>query len=213
MRPHSSRICKFPGTDVSDYVLAMLALVPRIALAHVGHGTMGSGGFLDGMRHPVTGFDHLAAMVAVGLWGAQLGRPAIWILPVTFPLVMAVGGFLGVIGLPLPGVVVGVALSGVILGVMIALAARPPLWIAALIIAAFAVFHGHAHGAAMPMSGGPLFFGAGFVIATGLLHVSGIAIGLVIRWKAGAVFIRVGGVTIAATGLFYLAKSLNLIPE
>jgi urease accessory protein len=190
---------------------ASLAFASAAAFAHVGHGTTGSGGFLDGMLHPVTGLDHVAAMVAVGLWGAQLGAPAIWLLPITFPLVMALGAFAGVIGIPLPGVVLGVALSGVVLGAMVALARRPPLWLAALLVAAFAVFHGHTHGTALPLSGVPLAYGAGFVIATGLLHLAGIAIGVLNRWPAGARAIRAGGALIAATGVVFLGLHLRAL--
>jgi urease accessory protein len=176
------------------------------ALAHAGHGDMGAGGFLDGLLHPATGLDHVVAMVAVGLWGAQLGAPAIWLLPVTFPLVMALGAVAGLIGIPLPHAVAGVALSGVILGAMVASAARPALWIAALIVAAFAVFHGHTHGTALPLSGVPLAFGAGFVISTGLLHLCGITIGLLNRHRTGARAIRFAGIVIAVTGGVYLAR-------
>lgn len=192
--------------------LALLALLPINAVAHVGHGTMGSGGFLDGFLHPITGFDHMAAMVAVGLWGAQLGRPAIWALPVTFPLVMAIGSFVGVIGLPLPGAVIGVALSGVALGLAVAFALRPPLWVAAVVIAVFAIFHGHTHGTAVPLSGVPLAFGSGFVLATGLLHLCGIIIGLMIRWPLGSRLIRLGGAVVAATGIFFLATHFSILP-
>jgi urease accessory protein len=173
------------------------------AAAHVGHGTMG-GGFLDGFLHPVTGLDHLVAMVAVGLWGAQLGAPALWLLPIAFPLVMAVGGFLGVIGVPLPGVDAGVALSGVVLGALVAFAARMPLWVAAAVVAAFGFLHGHAHGTAMPLSGAPAAFGAGFVLATGMLHLCGVLLGLLARWPAGALAVRAGGVAIAAVAGYSL---------
>jgi urease accessory protein len=188
----------------------LVAFWTTAAQAHVGHGSMGAGGFLDGFLHPVTGFDHMAAMVAVGLWGAQLGRPAIWMLPVTFPLIMAIGSFFGVIGLPLPGAAIGVAISGIVLGAFVASALRPPLWAATLVVAVFAVFHGHTHGAAMPLSGVPLAFGAGFVVATGLLHLCGILIGLLIRWPLGERLIRAGGGVAAATGLFFLATHAGL---
>jgi urease accessory protein len=193
--------------------LTLIALWPIAALAHIGHGTMGSGGWLDGFLHPITGFDHVAAMVAVGLWGAQLGRPAIWVLPVTFPLVMAIGSFFGVLGLPLPGVVIGVAFSGIALGLAVACELRPPLWFAAVVVSVFAVFHGHTHGTAVPLSGVPLAFGSGFVTATGLLHLCGIVIGLFIRWPAGAWLIRVGGGVVAAIGLFFLATHFDLFPK
>lgn len=187
---------------------AAIVLWPSVLLAHAGHGTMGTGDFVDGLLHPITGLDHVVAMVAVGLWGAQLRAPAIWLLPITFPLVMALGAFAGVIGLPLPGITAGIALSGLILGLMVAAAARPPLWIAAAIVAAFAVFHGYAHGAALPRSGVPLAFIPGFVVATGLLHLCGIAIGLLNRWPRGALIVRAGGAIIAAIGAVYCAHYL-----
>lgn len=187
--------------------IALLAFSASPAQAHVGHGTIGSGGVVDGFLHPITGLDHLVAMVAVGLWGAQLRAPAIWLLPLTFPMVMAVGGFLGLIGVPLPAVDVGVALSGVILGLFVVSATRTPLWVPALIVGVFGLFHGHAHGTAMPMSGSPIAFGAGFILATGLLHLCGIVFGLLVRWPAGAVAVRVGGAVIA------MAASWSLLTQ
>jgi urease accessory protein len=194
-------------------LVATMLAAPALALAHAGHGTMGSGGFLDGLIHPVTGLDHVVAMVAVGLWGAQLGLPAIWLLPITFPLVMALGGVLGVIGVPLPHAVAGVALSGVVLGAMVAFAARPALWVAAVIVAAFAIFHGHTHGTALPLSGVPLAFFSGFVISTGLLHATGILIGVLNRWPRGAQAIRAGGVLIALIGAGYLVRYIAGLGE
>ena len=94
----------------------------------------------------------MIAMVAVGIWGAQLGTPAIWILPITFPMVMAVGGALGALGVPIPGIEIGIALSGIVLGIFVAFAARPPLVVAAIVVGLFAIFHGHAHGAELPAS-------------------------------------------------------------
>jgi len=190
-------------------LFALAAIWAGPAAAHVGHGTMGSGNFLDGFLHPVTGLDHLVAMVAVGLWGAQLRAPAIWLLPITFPLVMAVGGFLGLIGVPLPGVDTGVAMSGVVLGVCVAAAARPPLWIPAIIVGAFGLLHGYAHGTAMPMSGSPIAFGAGFVVATGMLHLCGILIGLLVRWPTGAMIVRASGAVIAVVAGYSLVTLLG----
>lgn len=123
---------------------AILTLVASGAAAHTG-GHAGEG-FLTGFVHPLSGWDHMLAMVAVGLWGAFLGRPAIWQLPVVFPIVMALGGVLGIAGVMLPLVEVGIAASALILGLMIVLAVRPPLWVAGTVVGAFAVFHGHAHG-------------------------------------------------------------------
>lgn len=185
---------------------ALLWALP--ALAHVGHGTSTGGGFLDGFMHPVTGLDHLVAMVAVGLWGAQLGAPAIWLLPVAFPLVMAVGGFAGLIGLPLPGVTLGVALSGVVLGALVAGGVRAPLWLAALLVSAFGLLHGHAHGTAMPLAGTPVAFGAGFIVATGLLHLCGILIGFLVRWRTGQHAVRFGGAVIMLMAGYSVARLL-----
>ena len=113
--------------------------------------------------HPLFGPDHLVAMLAVGLWGAFLGPPAIWLLPIIFPLVMALGGVLGILGIPLPGVELGIALSAIVLGLMVALAARPQLLMAALLVGAFAIFHGYAHGAELPPGNEPVVYFVGFV--------------------------------------------------
>ena len=186
-------------------VALLLATLP--ALAHVQEGQ--AAGFLTGLAHPVSGLDHVLAMVAVGLWGAQLGVPAIWLLPVTFPLVMAVGGFLGLVGIPLPGVETGVALSALALGLAVATSWRPPLAISALMVAAFAVFHGHAHGTELPAGQSGLTYSIGFVMATGLLHLAGISIGLIHRWPVGRVALRVLGAGVAAGGLFFLWRALS----
>jgi urease accessory protein len=172
------------------------------AIAHEGAGV--AGGFVSGFLHPITGWDHVAAMVAVGLWGAFLGAPAIWLLPIVFPLVMAFGGGLGIMGVPIPGVEIGIAASAVVLGIMVALGARPPLWVAAVIVGAFAIFHGHAHGTELPVAADALAFAAGFVIGTGLLHLIGIAFGLATRWDFGKVAVRAAGGAIAVAGLAFL---------
>jgi urease accessory protein len=163
---------------------------------------------LTGLRHPVSGLDHVLAMVAVGLWGAQLGAPAIWLLPVTFPLMMAFGGFLGLLGASLPGVEVGVAASALLLGSMVAGEVRPPLWVAAAAVAFFAVFHGHAHGTELPPGQSGLPYSVGFVIATGCLHATGIAIGLIHRWRWGQMALRAAGAVVAAAGVFFLWRTL-----
>lgn len=190
-----------PGAAV---FLALLALVlwPASAGAHQETGTVW--GFSSGFIHPLTGLDHIAAMVAVGLWGAFLGAPAMWILPVVFPLVMALGGALGVLGVPMPGVETGIALSSVVLGIAVAFALRPPLWVAAVLVGAFAIFHGHAHGAEMPKAANATTYAVGFVIATGLLHLTGIAFGLLVRWSWGKKFVRLGGAIVALIGFGFL---------
>jgi len=172
------------------------------AFAHASEGI--SLGLESGFLHPLTGLDHLVAMVAVGLWGAQLGQPAIWILPITFPLVMAVGGLIGLSGLNLPYMEQAVALSGLALGALIAVQARPPLWMASIIVGAFAIFHGYAHGRELPNAANPLAYGVGFVVATGLLHLCGILIGLLIHLPFGSAFIRVCGAAIGCVGAYFL---------
>jgi urease accessory protein len=164
--------------------------------------------FWGGLTHPIFGLDHVIAMVAVGLWGAFLGAPAIWLLPVVFPLVMAFGGALGVIGMPLPGVETGIAVSAIMLGAMVALAATPPLWIAAALVGAFAIFHGHAHGAELPIGADAVAYSMGFVIATGTLHLAGIAFGTLSHWPAGRVAVRAAGGVIALIGCAYLGGLL-----
>ena len=187
-------------------LIAALAL-PNPAAAHIADG-MGAGAW-SGFLHPLTGADHVFAMVAVGIWGAILGRPLIVALPVAFPLMMAVGAIYGLAGLPLPGVEIGIALSACVLGSAIFFAARPPVAVAVAIVAFFALFHGYAHGAELPGTASPLGFVAGFVIATGLLHLIGIAIGEGMR-RAPDVRIaeRVGGGVIAATGLWFLVPAV-----
>lgn len=181
---------------------SLFAVIAGPAFAHV-EGAM-VGGLASGFIHPLTGADHIAAMVAVGIWGAFLGRPAIWLLPIVFPLVMTVGGALGVMGVPLPGVEEGIAGSAIVLGLAVALAARPPLWLAAVVVGIFAIFHGHAHGTELPEAADPIAFAVGFVLATGLLHLAGIAIGYLVRWPAGRVAVRGTGGVIAVAGVVFL---------
>lgn len=181
----------------------LLVMASSAAWAHA-DATDATGGFIAGFLHPLLGWDHLVAMVAVGLWGAFLGAPAIWVLPVVFPLVMAFGGVLGISGVPLPGVETGIALSAIVLGAMVALAARPPLAVAAVIVGAFAIFHGHAHGTELPSAANPLVFSLGFVLATGLLHLGGIALGLLTRWQAGRMAVRGLGGLIGLVGVAFL---------
>jgi urease accessory protein len=192
-----------PSQRLSPVLVAAL-LVPCLAWAHVGQGDIG-GGFVAGFMHPILGLDHVIAMVAVGLWGAQLGAPAIWVLPVTFPVVMAFGGVLGAMGVPIPGIEIGIAVSAIALGAMVAFAARPPLWVAAILVGVFAIFHGHAHGAELPESANAIAFSAGFVVATGSLHALGILIGVANRWHTGAQLLRLGGAAIACGGIYFLA--------
>lgn len=189
-------------------LLAFLAFaLPDAASAHIVHGE--AVGFASGFKHPISGLDHIIAMVAVGLWGAQLGRPAIWLLPVTFPLVMAFGGFLGLIGVQLPGSEIAIALSGVCLGAAVLAELKPPLWAAAILVGVFGLFHGYAHGAELPPGDNALLYSLGFVLATGLLHASGIALGLIHRWSWGRMALRGTGAAIMSCGAFFLWTALT----
>ncbi len=183
-------------------MVAVIVASTTNAHAHSGAGAVG--GFVSGFTHPLLGADHIVAMVAVGLWGAFLGRKAAWLLPVIFPTVMAFGGALGVLGVPVPAIETGIAVSGIVLGGMVLLASKPPLWLAALIVGTFAIFHGHAHGTELPESASPLTYSMGFVIATGLLHLAGIGLGELSRWPWGTVAVRAGGGVIACVGLGFL---------
>jgi urease accessory protein len=185
---------------IALFAVTVLASVP--AWAHEGAGA--HGGFASGFSHPFGGLDHVVAMVAVGLWGAFLGAPAVWLLPVVFPVVMAFGGALGVAGVPIPSVEIGIALSAIVLGLLVAGAVKTPLWIAAIIVGAFAIFHGHAHGTELPGNANALAYSAGFVVATGLLHLAGIALSSLKRWSAGEMLVRAGGAAISLAGVSFL---------
>jgi len=176
----------------------VLVLAAVTALVHQGRAA--GGGFVTGFLHPHFGWNQVAAMVAEGLRRAFFGQPAIQVLPVAFPLVMAAGGALALAGVGVPAVEVGIAASALIVGLMVALAARPPLAIAAAIVAVFAILHGHAHGTEMPLAANPLAYAVGFVIATGLLHLVGVAFGLLTRAPVGAMAVRAGGAAIALAG-------------
>lgn len=187
-------------------ILAAVLTWPETASAHEAGDSMG--GFVSGFTHPLFGLDHVVAMVAVGLWGAQLKQPAIWLLPITFPLVMAFGGVLGIRGVPVPAVEMGIAVSAIALGAMVAGDVKAPLGVAAALVSAFAIFHGHAHGAELPESATPRAYGTGFVMSTGLLHAAGIAVGALIAWPVGRKAVRVLGGLIALIGIVFLVKSL-----
>ena len=185
----------------------VLALWPVVAHAHVAPGQ--AVGLVTGFRHPWSGLDHILAMIAVGIWGAQLGAPAIWLLPVTFPMVMACGGFLGLIGVPLPGVECGIAASALLLGAMVSLEARPPLLWAAVLVGIFGLYHGHAHGTEVPDGQNGMVYSMGFVIATGCLHAAGIALGLLHPLPAGRWALRGAGACIAIMGLLFIWRAFS----
>ena len=188
------------------FFLPLLIVLPSLAFAHTEEGVVG--GFISGFLHPIYGPDHVVAMVAVGMWGAFLRNPAIWLLPVVFPLVMALGGALGVIGMPLPMVEVGIAASAIVLGLMVLLAVRPPLWVAAVLVGAFGIFHGHAHGTELPEASNPLSYAIGFVLATGLMHLAGIAFGMLADSPRGRIAVRTVGGLISVSGVYFLTGAI-----
>lgn len=177
--------------------VGIVSLFPSISYAHGGSG----GGFMAGLTHPVLGFDHLLAMLGVGILSAQMGGQAIWRVPLTFVLVMLVGGILGINGIPLFSVEMGIALSVLALGVAIALEKKLLPLLAMVFVGFFAIFHGHAHGTEMPSLSKPLFYACGFVLGTAGIHVAGVLIGIITeRLKDGAQLLRYAGAGIAGIG-------------
>ena len=189
---------------------ALAALAAVSAAPAFAHGeTSVTGGFLAGFSHPLYGLDHLLAMVAVGLWGAFLGRPLIYVLPVIFPTVMAAGGMLGMSGVSFPPVELGIALSVLLLGGLVAGAQPLPVWAASSIVAMFALFHGFAHGEELPLTADPVGYSAGFVLSTGLLHVLGIGLGSLVGLSGPARHIpRLSGALIALAGAYFLVRAI-----
>ena len=192
--------------NLTTALTALLLLGAQSAFAHPGHGD--EHGFFSGFVHPWLGLDHVLAMVAVGIWAAQMGGRALWALPITFPLLMLAGGALGMSGVAFAGVEAGIALSALLLGALVLLVARPKLGFAALLVGVFALFHGHAHGAELPAGMSGVQYSAGFVMATLLLHGAGMLLGSLHRWQAGALVLRGAGGMIAATGAMLLAGAL-----
>jgi urease accessory protein len=173
------------------------------AMAHPGHDA--AQGLVHGLMHPVSGMDHVLTMMAVGLLAAHMKGRALWAVPLSFVAMMAVGGLLGMVGVLLPAVEAGIALSVIILGAAIALNFRPPTLAAMGLVGLFAVFHGYAHGAEMPADASGLTYAAGFLSATALLHVTGLALGTWLQRDIGSHTARIGGAAIAAAGAGLLA--------
>jgi urease accessory protein len=180
-------------------VLALLGAVPTLLHAHPFHG--GATGLAGGLGHPFSGFDHILAMLAVGIWGAQSGGRARWILPLSFVVVMALGGVLGASGMSLPMVEEGIIVSVLLFGVLIATAVRVPMWGAIAIVGLMGLFHGHAHGAEMPADATGLLYGAGFVAATTILHLIGVVAGSGAARLSTSRGARLAGAAIALGGL------------
>ena len=179
--------------------LALFAFgIPSFAHAHAvaGHAS----GLLHGLSHPIGGLDHVCAMIAIGLWAAQIGGRAVWLAPLTFVTVMALGGVLGMAAIPLAYAEQGIVMSLLVLGVLIAAAVRLPLFLSAAVVGMFALCHGYAHGTEMPQDASALIYAAGFMLATALLHASGIGAAFFAKSVGRAQWLRLAGAVIALCG-------------
>jgi urease accessory protein len=195
----------FPRPPGWLIAVAATALLPTPALAHITQGPLT--GFGGGFAHPLTGLDHLLAMFAVGVWGAQIGGRSVWALPVAFPLVMTIGGIIGMAGVALPFAEIGIALSILVLGLAIAFKWHPLEIVQLCLIAVFAVCHGYSHGVELPEAADPAAYAAGFVVATGMIHICGIVVGLLLSKPLHGRLARGLGGAIAVGGAYYLFLS------
>jgi urease accessory protein len=195
----NNHIAKSPLNFKLPALLGLIALLPIVAQAHPGHGPADS--FASGLNHPLHGLDHILAMVAVGLWAAQLGGRSLWLVPATFVSLMTVGGALGMMGVPVPMVETGIMVSVLVMGLLIAFAARLPLAASVALVGVFAIFHGYAHGTEIPLAASGFSYGFGFVVATAMLHACGIALGLLAKKSLAAPAIRLAGAAIMICGL------------
>ena len=183
-------------------LVPLLGVLPVVASAHT-FGARGAG-FLAGGLHPFIGVDHLLAMVAVGLWAAQLGGRALWLVPATFVASLVVGALLAYGGVALPAVETAVMLSLLVIGSLVATAAHLPTGAGMALVAAFALFHGHAHGSELPQAANAWAYLAGFTGATALLHASGVAAARRLRGAMGWL-VRGAGAVVAGAGVWLLA--------
>ena len=192
------------STNALLTTLCAICFLPVSALAHTGVGP--TTGFGAGFIHPVSGADHLFALVAVGIWAAQMGGRAAWAVPCTFVSMMVAGGALGMSGVHVPFIEAGILASVVVLGLLIAGAFKLPLVVSGTLVGIFAVFHGHAHGSEMPIAIEAVSYSGGFALATSLLHATGILAGAALRKLNREKFTRFAGYAIALGGV-YLAVS------
>lgn len=191
---------------VTTFVI-FFVLAPAAALAHPGHD--GAGGLAHGLVHPLTGIDHVLAMIAVGVLAAQYGGRALWLVPMSFLVAMAAAGAIGMAGIPVQIVEAGIGLSVVVLGLMIAFQIKPPTLVARIVVGFFALFHGYAHGSEMPGGLAGLSFAAGFLGATALLLGAGVGLGLLLQRRTlSRRLIQAGGGAMALVGVAVLANFL-----
>lgn len=185
----------------SALLASVLILFSAPASAHL-LGMHGAG-FEAGVTHPFTGFDHLLAMLAVGMWAAQQGGRAQWSIPLAFVAMMTLGGILALTGVHLPMVETGIATSVLVLGLLVTFSARLPLAAGATLVGIFALFHGHAHGTELPLAASPVEYALGFILATAALHGIGIALGSYMK-KGSLPLLQLSGAAVAATGVWLM---------
>ena len=184
--------------------VAFLVFAPIAALAHPEHA-----GAVHVFVHPVTGIDHVLAMIAVGVLAAQFGGRALWLVPTSFLVAMAIAGVIGMAGIPVKIVEAGIGLSVVILGLMIAFQIKPPRLVAMVVVGFFALFHGYAHGSELPNGLAALSFVAGFLVTTALLLAAGVGLGLLLQRRIlSRRLIQAGGGAMALVGIAVLASFL-----
>ena len=184
---------------------AVLTAAAPPAMAHTGVHLFGESGFAAGFSHPMLGLDHLLAMLGVGIWAAQLDGRATWLVPAAFVSVMVAGAAVALSGAALPMVEFGIGGSVLVIGGLIAFGARLPLALAMALAGVFALFHGHAHGTELPGFAHPAAYGAGFVLATVLLHAAGFGVAVLLRAQAARLPLRLGGLVMAMIGGYLLA--------
>ncbi len=185
---------------ITKLIFAGLLLLPGTAFAHTGIGE--TTGLMHGLGHPVGGADHLLAMVAVGIWAAQIGGRALWVVPCTFVSVMILGGMLGFFGIPVPFIEEGILVSVLILGILIAGAFTLPLTYSTLLVTLFAIFHGHAHGTELPGAMAAASYTLGFALTTAILHLFGMALGMILQSRKLQMVNRFAGGVIALGGIY-----------
>lgn len=199
----------FSNKFLRSAILALaLSLIPSAAYAHDGS-PVPFGGFLSGLVHPVLGYDHLLAMLSVGILSAQIGGRAIWTVPATFVCVMAIGGGLGLIDIGLTSTELGIAASLVLLGLIIVAERKLPVLLAMAGVGFFAIFHGYAHGTEMPTTAEPFLYAFGFLTGTALIHVAGVVMGDIAKhYERGKLILRAGGGLISLIGVLFIAGVL-----
>ena len=177
-------------------IFFLMLLTVTSVMAHPGH----DGGFSGGLLHPLTGLDHFLAMVAVGMLAVRCGGRAQWLVPLSFMGAMLLGGMLSLTGVVIPGAEMGIALSVLIFGVLVAFTKPPSTTIACAVVAAFALIHGYAHIAEMG-SVSLVDYTGGFLLATALLHATGIVLANTLMRTTPVVILRSAGASIAVCGL------------